>query len=157
MGAAMAALAAVQMAGSAYQAQGLKSQGRMEEAQNNFNAKMAEVTAKDALDRGEKDAASIRRQAKGVMGSQRAGYAGQGVLVDSGTAGDMVDDTRRMSEEDMTTAKNNAWRESFGHRVQASNYRMAGKMARWGSQNQAKNALISGGLWAGMSLMQRKR
>ena len=155
--AAFIAMAGAQTGASIYQAQGIKAQGRMEEEQNNFNAKMSELQAKDALERGKKDVSRVRRGARQVAGSQRAGLAAQGILVDSGSAADILSDTKRLSEEDIATTKNNAWRESFGYRTQAANYRIAGKMARWGANNQAMNTMISGGLGAGQSIMSSKR
>lgn len=156
MGAAapFAVLGGLQLAGGIYQSQGIREMGKWEEQQNNFNARMADIQAKDALRRGEKDVSLIRRSAKQTIGSQRVATAGQGVLVDVGTPGDLVDDTRKLSEEDIQTARNNAWRESFGYKTQSVNYRNQARMSRLAAKNQAWNTLISAGLGAGSSFVQ---
>lgn len=138
-----------QVGGALYQGMAANSYSKYEEAQNQFNAKMSDLQARDALERGEKDVSKLRRTGKQVQGSQRVSAAGQGVLVDAGSPGELVDDTRKLVEEDIMTARGNAWREAFGYRVNAANYRIQGKAARQAGKAQMTNTLISGGMGAG--------
>lgn len=132
--------------GSYTQSRALKAQGKYEEEQHQFNARIADINAEDATARGTREAGIIRRRAKQISGSQRAAYSGQGVDVNTGTAAAIQDETRAMSEEDILTAQNNAWREAWGYRAEASNERFTGRLKRIAAKQEAKNTLITGGL-----------
>jgi hypothetical protein len=145
------ALGGMQLFGAGMQAAGAKSSGRLASQEARFNAQMAEIQADDALARGNKASDEVRRTGRRVMGAQRVASAGQGILVDAGSAGELLDDTRKMTEEDILTAKNNAWREAFGYQVQASNSRISEKLAQMESRNTARNTLLAGGLNSALS------
>ena len=89
-----------------------------------FNAKVAEMQAVDALARGAEDEERFRMVVKGLIGSQRAGFAGQNVDVGIGSPVDVVADSAYLGELDALTIRNNAAREAWGYRVQAENFRM---------------------------------
>lgn len=141
-------------AGSIMQAKAIKNQAKYEEAQAKFNSDMAELGAMDATKRGDKNANEIRKNAKRVKGAQRSGFASQGVLVDSGSSADIIGDTKYLSEQDIMVAKNNAWREAFGFRVQANNYRVQGMMAMSEAKNKINSTLLAGGLGGGSSFLK---
>lgn len=128
------------------QGKAAREQGAFTAAQMEKNAKFAEAQAEDALKRGEKDVQAVYRKGKQVAGAQRAAFAAQGIEVDTGSAAGIQADTAAITSEDALTAKNNAWREAWGYRVQAEDMRMQGAMAKKAGETAARNSLITGGL-----------
>jgi hypothetical protein len=133
--------------GAAYsQSQADKAQGAYQRQQYEANQQFAEIQAEDARIRGEKDARLIRGKAQQIKGDQRAALAAQGIDVNSGSAMDLQVETDVMSAQDAMTAKNNAWREAWGYKIQASSYGSQGRFAEMAAQNSSRNTLITGGL-----------
>lgn len=143
------AMAGAQTVGGIMQADAMKQQGKYEERQANFNARMLDLQAEDALKRGDKVASDVRRHGKQVRGTQRASFAGQGVDVGFGSALDLQDETVHFNNLDVLEAKNNAWRESFGYHVQAENTRLQGRHALTSARMNAKMTILGAGLGAG--------
>ena len=141
------------MAGlSLYQAYGnsksAEAEGEFKKQQFETNAKLAEMQSDDAMRRGYKAVEQIRTKAHQTKGAQRAALAAQGLDINSGSAAEIQDDTDRMSEEDVATAKTNAWREAWGYKMQAVNASGAAQMASIAGRNQARNSLLTGGIQA---------
>lgn len=132
--------------GSYTQAQAAKQQGKYEQSVYESNARMAELEAEEATSRGNREANRVRAKGRAVRGSQRAALAGQGVDVGTGTAADLQLETDTLSEMDALTVQNNAWREAWGYRAEASNLRYQGRFARLGAKTQARNTLLTGGV-----------
>lgn len=132
------------LAGSVMAARGQRAEGRYARAAYEVNARQAELAAQDALDRGEVEAASIRRQGKQVMGAQRAALAAQGITGETPAA--LMGETALSAGFDADQARSNAWREAWGFRQQAQDLRRQGKMTQQGLRNQAKSTLLTGGL-----------
>lgn len=151
MGAAAGIMGGLQLGQAYLESEGIKAEGRLQKTQADFNARMAETQAEDALFRGEKKAHDVKRAGKQFGGEQKVAYGAQGVDVSVGTPTDVMASTREDVGRDIEDVKNNAWRESFGYRSQAADYRMAGRYAKYSARNRARNTLISGGLGAGSS------
>lgn len=160
----MAALTAALIAGSAIsagssiaggiaQSDALKAQGEQQRIVGDFNAKLSEMQAQDALDRGGKDAENLQKQASRMIGSQRAALAAQGLEVDSGSALEIQNDSKEMAARDVVTIRNNAAREAFGFKVQAMNSTNEGRMAQLAANKQASSSLLVGGMNAASSIM----
>lgn len=156
-------------AGNAYnQYQAEKAQGEYQNAMYRLNAQMAEFMGELAISRGErasklaikrgyKESAMVRRAGKQVAGSQKAALAAQGIDIGSGSAADIIAETEAMSELDQLeiqknarldalTIKNNAWREAWGYKQQASIYGSEGEMASMTAKRKATTSLLTGGL-----------
>lgn len=101
------------------------------------NADLAEEQAVDALARGRESEMALRRKARGLRSSQRAGFAAQGIDINSGSARDVQENDAALSELDALTIRNNAQREAFGFRRQAQYDREDAEMARRGGVNRA--------------------
>jgi hypothetical protein len=89
-----------------------------------YNARMLEAKARDAVRRGFEDESRFRVDLRGLIGSQRAGYAGQGVDVSEGSPLDVQTDTAYQGELDALTIRTNAAREAWGFNVSAEDERM---------------------------------
>lgn len=107
------------------------------------NAIFAERQAQDAEQRGELDAGRMRRKTEQVIGAQRTSLAAQGVDVNRGSALDVQADAAYLGELDAQTIKNNAAKEAWGYRVQASDYRARGKTAKREGEFGAFNTILT--------------
>lgn len=145
--AASTAVSAISSASSAYsQSKAIKAQGNYEKNQMQFNAQVADLQATDAVNRGKSDAEIKKKQTKQIIGSQRAALAAQGIEVNSDTSSLIQQDTAGLGAEDIETIKNNAWREAWGYRVQASTYNSKAGFASVSSKFNANQTLLTGGL-----------
>lgn len=89
---------------------------------NRNNAQYAEWQAQDALQRGATAEQNQRLKTAQLRSAQRARLAANGVIIDEGSALNLLDDTDFMGERDALTIRDNAKREAWGARVQAGNY-----------------------------------
>lgn len=150
--AAISSVAISQVGGAYLQSKAQKTQGQYQKAMYDQNAKLADLSADDALRRGDKEVISLKKQGKQIIGAQRAALAAQGIEVDSGSALDVQVDTAYQVELDAMKIKNNAWREAWGYKTEALNARTQGTFAALGAKNAATNTLITGGLGAATSV-----
>jgi hypothetical protein len=135
--------------GTAYsQSQALKAQGEAQKAYAQMNAKLAEAQAGDAIARGEREAKEHGKQVRQLVGSQRAAIAAQGIELDDGDAEALQIDTETIGAQQMLQIKNNAWREAWGFKTQASSYQAQGEMAAATARTAARSTLTTGGLQA---------
>lgn len=153
----LAIYGAVQSARGQYKAG--QAAGRAAEStgqQFDYNASIADLQAQDAEQRGIEEESRFRSQVRGLIGSQRAGFAGQNVSVGDGSAADVQADTARLGEIDARTIRANAQREAWGYQVQAEDLRQGATIARQGgaAARQAGNAAAANTLiGAGSSLL----
>lgn len=136
------------MANAVNQADGQRSAGAYQQRMGELNAQRAEAQSVDAIKRGESEAVRYGKKISGMAGSQRAAMAAQGIQIDSGSAGDIIDQTYSMGAEDVQTIRNNAFREAMGYKSQASEYLTQGNLANATAQQQSSATLLGGGLQA---------
>lgn len=110
----------------------------------NFDSKVAQAQAQDALDRGREAEDTLRMGVKKLLGAQRAGFAGQGVTLDSGSALDVQQDTGAMEARDLDRIKLNAAREAWGFEQEATNYAMGGQAKFNQDMGQAYGTILGG-------------
>ena len=134
-----------------------KDVGESQAQQQEFNAKVADLNAEDALQRGVDSEQRFRTSVRGLIGAQRAGFAGQGVEVGKGSAADVQADAAYLGELDARTLRHNSEREAWGFQVEATDRRMAADVARRGGQAQATagniaafGTVVGGAMQAGM-------
>ncbi len=135
---------AISLAGGMMGAQNARQQGAFQEAMAEQNAAYKEAAAQDAEKRGAVDADRYRRQVGQLIGSQRTGFASNGIDVNSGTAAEIQDDTAAFGEFDALTIANNAAREAWGYRVGAQNDLMNGRMAQSNAKSAATGSILGG-------------
>lgn len=146
--AAVVSLAALSAVNSYSQSKAQKSQGDFQSQQLEANARIADIQADDAIKRGESEAKAHRRRVRLQIGEQRAGLAAQGLDLESGSALDIQKDTAGFGAEDEVTIKNNAFREAWGYKVQANDYRTGSQFTKMSSKTQSRQTLMTGGLSA---------
>jgi len=125
-----------------------KDLARYQQEQLERNAKYAEEQAVLTEKKGQETVGSLARAGKQQVGSQRAGYAAQGIDVDTGSAAEVQQSTGELTAQDMGKAKANGWREAMGYRVQAEDYRAQGRMKMMAAEKEAESTLLTSGLKA---------
>lgn len=93
----------------------------------NINAAQLDQRAQQSLVIGNAEAINRRRETRQMVGAQRAGFAASGIVVDSGSAADVVADTLAIGAEDEAIIRNNASRAAWGFREQGKQERYQGK------------------------------
>lgn len=123
--------------GSRQAAQGARRQGNYEAQLLESQAGYADQQAKDAINIGTENESRHLAAVRQLIGSQRAGFAGQGVDVSNGSALDAQLDSAAMGAIDSTTIRNNARRQAWGFQVESADLRQRAKLTRAGGKNLA--------------------
>lgn len=95
-----------------------------------YNAKVADLQARDAVVRGSEEESRLRTQTRGIVGTQRAGFAASNIDVGFGSAVDVQADASYLGELDALTVRNNAAREAWGFQQSAEDLRRRATIAR---------------------------
>lgn len=145
-------------AGNAAKRAGEKGQEASESSAQlmDFNADVADLQARDALERGAEDESRFRTQVRGAIGAQRAGFAAANIDVGFGSAVDVQADAAMLGELDALTIRTNAAREAWGYKVQATDLRKRGEITRKEGLNLAESGRLgqTASRWgAGASLL----
>lgn len=169
MGATAAISVAASTAANAYSnSQAERAAGDYQKGISDTNSRLSQLSASDAVYRGEKEAteavrrgdkaaAATRRTTKRIVGAQRAAAGAQGIDVNSGSIADVTRETtyigetesrdiRLAAELDALTIKNNAYLQAWGYKVQADEYSYTGRIAALTAKNRARSTLVTGGL-----------
>lgn len=152
---AMQGVNAAASAGSAYtQSQALLAQGKAEQQFANYNASQATEAAQDAMARGGLEANQATGRGERIASAQRANAAGNNLDPNYGTPAAAQDEAIAMGEADALTARNNAVREAYGLKKDASAIRYRGDMARMTSMGMARDTIATGGLQVAQDTMR---
>ena len=126
--------------------------GKFQEKTLQNNAQFREFQADDAIERGKVSVQRNQRSFAQLMGRQRAVLAGNGILVDDGSAADLVADSAFVGREEQRDIERNAEREAMALRMDAANLnaeaenaRLAGKNAKKASKLKAVGSLLGAG------------
>lgn len=135
--------------GAAYnEAEAAKAQADHIERIANFNARLADFKARDAIDRGKREAALHLLRTSQEAADVVTSFATQNVVVRKGSAGLIEDAVARAGVLDAVSIQNNAFRQAFGAELEGINATAQGRFAQLGAKNQAFSSLLSGGLTA---------
>lgn len=138
------ALLVASVAGTAMTAYGQIQQGEAAQKAAEYNAEVANMQAKDAINRGNIEAEKQRLKAQQVAGAQRAAMGASGAQVDSGSFADILLDTATTGEKDAQTIRTNAMRQAWGLESQAEIDLYQGKQAKQAAYMQAGGTLLTG-------------
>lgn len=131
------------VAGGAVAAYGQHKQGEYQQDVANYNAKVGEQQAQMAEEAGVTAEQQQRTRVRQIMGAQRAAMAGSGAVVDSGSFGNILDDTAKTGELDALTIRSNAARQAWGYRTGAEITRAEGAMAKSAGNYAAMGTLLT--------------
>lgn len=136
------------IAGAFIESDALKQRAKFQAQQFEFNMKIAELQAEDAIAQGDQEAAAHIRKARQVRGSQRAAMGASGTEVNSGSNLSVQSDTEDMGDIDAMTIKLNAARKAWGFKVDATNMFSQSVLGTAAAENSARTTLLTGGLKA---------
>ena len=112
------------------------------------NATIANQNATTALQAGQAAEAAQRMKTAGLIGSQRAGLAANGVQLNSGSALDVQSDAASLGELDALTIRSNAARTAAGYEAQAGNSTAQSQLdqaqAGWADTTGTLNSAVAG-------------
>lgn len=122
------------------------------------NAVLAENKAQDSIARGRIEERKRRILGQQKLGEQRAAAAGRGVVVDEGSALDLLLDTAAVNEFDIMTIRHNAQREASGFRQQAADFAVQEGLESAAGRNAVVGGLFSigGTIATGSALVAEK-
>jgi hypothetical protein len=136
------------LAGGYASSQAARAEGNIARMQGHTNAKIAEMQAKDAIERGTKESYAHKTKVRQLIGEQRAAAAAQGIDVSSESVTKITSDTAYYGELDAATIRNNAYREAFGYKTQARSSRAQAEIDYVSSRGAARSSLLTGGMQA---------
>src|SRR5687768_14494894 len=117
--AAIFGISAANQAGAAYsQNQALKGQSDFERRMTNVNSAAAALQAEDAARRGDYQAGAVHRYGESVKGAQKAAAGAGGIDANAGSAAQIQAETEALSALDVLAARNNAFKEMMGIKMQ---------------------------------------
>lgn len=141
----MGATAALALAG-AYQAHTQYQAGQDNKRVQQFNAKVSDMQAKDAIERGNQDALKQQVMARRVIGEQRVAAASGGQALGGDTSAQaLTDESHALGALDALRIRNNAAREAWGYRVDARGARMRGRIDAQQGSREATGTLLTTG------------
>lgn len=114
--------------GGFYSAKMTKNQLAFEADMSRINARIAELGARSAFEKGQKEVASLTLQAGQLKARQRASMAANGIDLGEGNAAEIQASTEIMKEIDKNTLEANAVRSAWGYKTEASNLQSAAMM-----------------------------
>lgn len=112
------------------QADAVKAQGAYEARGYTVDAKIAELQAKDAVQRGDIQAGMRGAQANQEIGGERANVAAHGLQTGVGSEAEVEANVSGLSTIDQAMIRANAAREAWGYKVQAGDYLQRADLAR---------------------------
>jgi hypothetical protein len=134
---------AVGYAGVGLQAAGQIQDGKEASKAAAYNARIAELVARDAEKRGADEELRYRGRIRQLIGSQRAAIGGANLEL-SGTPLDILLDTAEIGERDALTIRGNTEREAAGLRSQGAEFLRSGKAAKKRGVVGAAGTLLTG-------------
>ena len=137
--------------GTIMQMQSARAQGQAEQQRYDYQAKVnennkqiAEWQAQDSIDRGSVKEKQHRIKVSQLKGTQRSVLAASGVVVDDGSALDILGDTAELGELDALTIRSNAEREAYDYKVAGMNEGAQAEINRISGQNAASAGRAKG-------------
>lgn len=152
MAAGLILTGAAQIGGAVSEYYAMEAQSIYQREISAIDQKLSSFQAEMEIKRGRKEAQQLKEEAAGVIGSQRAAFAAQGVDVSSGTALEIQAQTAEQAARDAVTVRNNAWLSAWGIKVEATNRKYASRFQSQASQNVARSTLMTGGIKGAGSL-----
>lgn len=125
-----------------------KFRSKYQASQLRFNAQLQGLQADEIKAAGDRIATQKNIYGRQIRGAQIANYAAQGVETGVGSASDVQTSTRNQVSLDALAIQNTAWRQAFGHRLQALNLNYAAQQTEVAGEHEFTQTLLSGGLKA---------
>lgn len=141
---AFLALAALQAVGGFQMAQITRQNGELQNDIADMNAKYADLDAFNAIAEGQGIAAKYEGSANSVIGADKAAFAGAGVAIGYGTAGDVITDNRIAAKNNVLQIQREAQNKAVGFKTQGINLRLGGQMSKLQANLNASSQQMAG-------------
>lgn len=109
-----------------------------------YKSQVADYNAVDAIRAGDVEATNESLKNRARLGKIKAGFAGSGVDVNTGSAASVFAAQSGLGELDALTIRSDAARKSFGYKTQAKLYDAEAENAKTASYISAASSLVSG-------------
>lgn len=129
-----------------YSAKSQKSALGFQAEMGEINARMADLSARQAMAAGEREEQKVRMAAGQVKAEQRVAIAANGIDLTSPTAQAQLTTTDVLGEIDALTVQENAIRSAWGYRTQGVNARAETMVARGAAAGIRPGAVAAGSL-----------
>ena len=120
---------AISVVGTAISATGTYEAGQSQKAAADYNAKVQNNAAKDALQRGADSAEQNTEKTRRLLATQNATMGANGLVTSTGTPLDILTNTAGLGELDSLRLLNNAQRDASGLTTQANLTQFQGNQA----------------------------
>jgi hypothetical protein len=147
-----ATMAGLSVAGAANQIGALGAQNEFSKRMTEINIRRAKAAQGDALERGQDKANKYRSGVQRLVGSQKAAIAGQGISISGESASGIITDTIDQGYEDARNIETNAFRESLGYGMQATDYASNQALDNAATGTKQLGTLLTGFTNAGLAL-----
>ena len=140
-GVEIAAIAA--LAGTGMSAYGLYQQGQNAQDMAEYNAKVSQIKAEEAINVGAVEEERHRAKVRQMIGTQAAQMGASGTAVGEGSSGDILEQTSKYGELDAQTIRANAMKRAWGLETQAAADQFEGANAAAMGKTKALGTLLS--------------
>ena len=134
----------VSVIGTGVSAYGSYEAGQSQKEAAEYNAEVQHQAAKAEIQSGNIKAQEMRDKARRIAGTQAATFGASGLDTTSGTASDIISETRMFGELDALRAINNAERSAWGLNSQSELDLFQGRAAARGGMLSAGGTLLAG-------------
>lgn len=135
---------AMSVIGGMQQGNAQEAQAQSQARDMRTNADYANQAANDALNTGRINSDLQRLKTGQMIGSQRAAMAGNGGTVDTGSNSRLQEDTAQVGELDAMQIQNNAARQAYGLKVQATQGYENSRNTLLAGENAKRNSILGG-------------
>lgn len=146
--AAAAVMGGIQILQGLQRAEAIRANARVTQRINEINASNIEIDAYEEEKFGYTQLARYQTQVDQVMAKQESLYAYQNVDITSGTAKQLIDESRLNAFLNTLDIQTAARKRALGLKVQAGNVRLGGYLSGISSEAAADSAVMSGVLGA---------
>lgn len=120
------------------QADQLKQEAKWQANQLRFNAQMSDLQSDQVLKYAEFDVQDMETQVRSIIGEQKVSAASQGIEVESEVVQNLRKETMRAGVKEAQTIRSNAWKESFGLKLESMSMRQEAKFSQMSASARAK-------------------
>lgn len=132
------------LAGTVLQGIGQYQQGKQQQQDYKYNARIQEQQALDAEQRGSMAQGQANLRTRAIVGAVHAGQGSSGVIAGDGTGEDVLTEIADIGARDAAQLRINAAREAWGLRAGAAIDRQQGQMAASAGRAKAGATFLKG-------------
>lgn len=136
--------AGLNMAGRNIEANAAKAEAAFNSQIAKVNRQLAIESGLQALIKGQQKESIRKYDTRQLVSAQTAAFGASGVVVNEGTAADVIATSELMGELDAAIIRDNAEKEKRAYDLQAEGYRLEGKLAKARGDYASQASMIGG-------------